>query len=106
MPGRPGGCRRVDHDLQAVGGDQLEGIVGQMDRSLRTRGRKRESTPGLLGPAGPRQGGAGAVRIEVGDGHHTEARGGPGLGQEHRAELAGSDQADGDGVAFSGALLQ
>ncbi len=52
----------------------------------------------LLGrPAGGGELAPGALDVEIGDRDDVQAAGQPRLRQEHGAELAGADQADGDG---------
>ena len=61
----------------------------------------------LLGrPAGGRELAARALDVEIGDRDDMHAARQPRLRQEHGAELAGADQADGDGLAGGFAFEQ
>ena len=57
-------------------------------------------------PADRAAGGAGAVGRQIGDRGDLQARRRRHLGQEHRAEFAGADQADPDRTAGGETLLQ
>ena len=76
-------------------GEQRVGVVGDEGacpiaprRRARPRRKRRPASR-------TRQLRAGARGVEVGDGDDVHAGGGARLGEEHRAELAGADDADG-----------
>jgi hypothetical protein len=81
-----GGCaRRLDHDLDAISGAGVDAAIDEAG-----------ARDPLSVPADPPAGLLGPGRIEVGDHRHFQTRDGRHLGEEHRAELAGADQADPD----------
>ena len=60
----------------------------------------------LGGPADAGERGACLADIEIGDAYDVEPGNALGLGQHHRAEFAGTDQADSDGAATGCPLLE
>ena len=94
--GHPG---RLDHDLDRRAGDQRFGIVGEMGRprlcGVAQRGRRED----VLAPAGGAQLPLRAFHVEIGERDQMHAAGAAQLGEKHGAELAGTDQPDGDGPA-------
>ena len=79
---------RLHHDVHRAAGNRPRAVIGE--------GRRRD--PRLI-PADGLAGVLRALRIEIDDDGHFEARHVRHLRQEHRAELAGADQRDADGFA-------
>ncbi len=110
----------IDHDDMLAGGDRRArmadadgGIAGRLHHHLDIARHRlgavgdefRRRDPRIV----PADGAAGvfrALRIEVDDHGHLEPRRVRHLRQKHRAELAGADQRDADGLAGGGAGLE
>jgi hypothetical protein len=86
---------RLDHHLDVRIGDQCGAVLDEAG-----------APDALVVPADGAAGGFRPRRVEVGDGHHVEVRRTRDLGEEHRAELAGADEADPDGACRLDAAAQ
>ena len=100
---RPGA---LDDDVDGRMGDQRPPIVtdvcgAALGGSVEGRGRIA-----LLGPAHEAHVGLGVFRGKIGDTDEVDTRQAAGLGQEHRAELAGPDHAHAYGIVFFRALRE
>ena len=80
--------------------DQRLRVGGDMRGAVLQRVVERRGSVLLDRPAGGRELASGALDVEVGERHEMQAARQPHLREEHGAELAGADQADGDGLAF------
>jgi len=98
--------RRFHHHVQAVGGDERHGVVGDEALPCLQCLAERPGAVLLLPPARSLAGGLGPIRVEVGDPEHLQTRGHPGLREKHGAELPGPDEADADGLLVYGAFQQ
>ena len=76
-------------------------IGGDMRGALLQRVAERRRRELLGRPAGGRKLASRALDVEIGDRDDMQAARQPRLRQEHGAELAGADQADGDGPGFA-----
>ena len=97
---------RLDDHLDAGMRDQRLRVGGDMGAALLQRVAERGRGILLGRPAGGGELAPRALDIEIGDADHVQALGQPRLRQEHGAELAGADQADGDGPAGGFAFEQ
>ena len=104
----PGGgaAGRIDDDLDAVGGDQCGGIVGDPGRALAQRVHGGARSGALGGPTDLRGGSLCACRGQIRDTHNVYARSARSLRQKHRAKLTGADQSHANWTAGAGAIQQ
>jgi hypothetical protein len=101
-----GMARRLDDALHLVAPGERAHIVQDagpagLDGVAQARGAVALGGPADAGERGPR-----FADVEIGDSHDVEPRDALGLGQHHRAELAGADQADPDRAAAGCPLLE
>ncbi len=93
-----GNAGRLDDDLYVGMLDERFRIGGDVRAAALQRVVKRGCGILLRGPARAFELGAGPLDVEVSDRDDVHALGQPRLRQEHGAELARADQADGDGA--------
>ena len=94
-----GNAGRLDDHLDAGMGDHRRGVGGDVG-AAKLHGVAQRRCRKLLGrPAGGGELASGALDVEIGDRDDVQAARQPRLRQEHGAELAGADQADGHGAA-------
>ena len=86
---------RLHDHLDARSGDQGSGIVGDKGRARLMRVGERGGGILAVRPAGGFQLAMRARNVEIGDAGHVHALRQARLRQEHCAELAGADHADG-----------
>ena len=95
-----------DDHLDAGVGDQRCRIFGQERAAAGQRGIEAGRAILRRWPADPRQPVPRPRQGEVGDARHLQPGHALGAGEEHGAEFAGANQADGDGAALGGAGAQ
>ena len=93
----------LDDHLDARIGDERQGVLGQPGAAVAQRGVEARRGAPFGRPADARQRLPRAGDREVGDAGHLQPRRPRRMGEEHGAELAGADQADGDGPTLGGA---
>ena len=98
----------VASTITSMAGCAISACASARDMGAARLERVAERSGGdLLGrPAGGRELAVGARDIEIGDADDVQTLGQPRLRQKHGAELAGADQADGDGAAGGFAFEQ
>src|SRR3954468_12386316 len=98
--------RRLDDALDPVEGRERARIVEHAGLAGLEGVAQACGAVALGGPADAVERGARPGDVEIGDAHDVEARKALGLRQEHRAELAGADQADANRAATRRALME
>jgi hypothetical protein len=101
-----GMARRLDDALDLVAPDERAHIVQDAGLAGLDGVAQARGAVALDGPADAGERGARLADVEVGDAHDVEPWNALGLGQHHRAELAGTDQADPDRAAARCPLLE
>ena len=92
---------RLDNHLQVLRRYEIEAAGSHPGRAFRA-GLSRAGSRDLPGgPAGPVQGGVGALSIQVADGCDAQTGRTACLGKKHGGELARADDADIHGVVFA-----
>src|SRR3954447_23071440 len=98
--------RRLDDALDLVAGRERVRIVEHAGLAGLEGVAQACGAVALGGPADAGERGAGFADVEIGDAHDVEARNALGLRQQHRAELAGADQANANRAAAGRALME
>ena len=97
---------RLDDALDLVAGGERACIVEHAGLAGLDGIAQACGAVALGGPADAGERGARLADVEIGDADDVETRNALGLGQHHRAELAGADQADSDRAAPGCPLLE
>src|SRR5688500_4921565 len=97
---------RVDDDLDGIGGDGAQGVVGQESRAAPPRVVQRARRVAPRRPAGAGEARAGALRVEIGDRDDVDPWRAEDLREEHGTELAGADEQDAQRLALGRAGRQ